>query len=179
MRKFVTPAFILMAGGMIAGLPILEASADAQRGGGRSGGASAGNRSTGASAGNRSSPQVRSQSSSSVNRGTQSASRGNQNVDRSTNVNRNTNVNVDRNVNVDIDNDWDNDYNDYDRHPVARGAAIAATTAIVVGATYRTLPPACAPSPYGGVTYYSCGGAWYQPRYVGSSVEYIVVNQPY
>jgi hypothetical protein len=41
------------------------------------------------------------------------------------------------------------------------------------------LPPACAPSPYGGVTYYSCGGAWYQPRYSGSSVEYVVVNQPY
>ena len=82
-----------------------------------------------------STPQVRSQSSSSVNndRGTQTANRGN------TNVNRNTNVNVDRDVNVDIDNDWDNNYNDYDRHPVARGAAIATTAAIVAGSVYRTL----------------------------------------
>ena len=171
MGKFITPSIIVAAAGLIAGLPIVEATADAQRGGGRAGGA-------------RSAPQVRSQSSSSINhRGTtQAASRGSQNanrganVNRSTNVNRNTNVNIDRDVNVDIDNDWDNDW---DHHPVARGAAIAATTAIVVGATYRALPPACTTTVVNGISYSQCGGYWYQPRYVGSSVEYVVVNSPY
>jgi hypothetical protein len=62
---------------------------------------------------------------------------------------------------------------------VATPIAVATTAAIVAGSVYRTLPPACAPSPYGGVTYYSCGGYWYQPRYAGSSVEYVVVSQPY
>jgi hypothetical protein len=28
------------------------------------------------------------------------------------------------------------------------------------------------------VTYYSCGGTWYQPAYSGDSVTYIVVNAP-
>jgi hypothetical protein len=29
-----------------------------------------------------------------------------------------------------------------------------------------------------GVTYYSCGDAWYQPTYSGGSVTYIVVDAP-
>ena len=106
MRKFVTSSIVLASGVLIAGLPIIGATADAQRGGGRSGGASARQPvSAGASSNRSSTPQARSQSSFlsvNNNRGTQTANRGNQNV------NRDTNVNVDRNVNVDIDNDWDN-----------------------------------------------------------------------
>jgi len=30
----------------------------------------------------------------------------------------------------------------------------------------------------GGVAYQHCGNAWYQPRYAGSQVNYIVVNPP-
>jgi hypothetical protein len=29
-----------------------------------------------------------------------------------------------------------------------------------------------------GVTYYSCGDAWYQSTYSGGSVTYVVVNAP-
>jgi hypothetical protein len=30
----------------------------------------------------------------------------------------------------------------------------------------------------GGVTYYGCGGSWYNQRYVGGQVTYVVVNPP-
>ena len=42
-----------------------------------------------------------------------------------------------------------------------------------------SLPPSCSQRYYGGVTYSYCDGAWYQPQYSGSSVTYVVVNQPY
>jgi hypothetical protein len=29
-----------------------------------------------------------------------------------------------------------------------------------------------------GITYYSCGGDWYQSTYSGGSVTYVVVNAP-
>ena len=29
-----------------------------------------------------------------------------------------------------------------------------------------------------GVTYQNCGGTWYQPQYVGTSVQYVVVTAP-
>jgi hypothetical protein len=98
-----------------------------------------------------------------------------------TNVgNRVGNTNVVNNVNVDVDRGWD--YG----HPVARGAAFgvaAATTAAIttaaIGSRAYALPPACAPYPYGGYSYYSCGGVYYQPQYQGDSVVYVVVNQPH
>jgi hypothetical protein len=30
----------------------------------------------------------------------------------------------------------------------------------------------------GGVAYQQCGNTWYQPRYAGTQVNYIVVNPP-
>jgi hypothetical protein len=30
----------------------------------------------------------------------------------------------------------------------------------------------------GGVTYYQCGTAWYQPAYADGGVTYVVVNPP-
>lgn len=90
------------------------------------------------------------------------------------------NVNVGNSVNVDVDRGWDND--GWDHHPVAAGMAIgtaAAVTSAVVGSMIYSLPPSCANRYYGGVTYSYCNGTWYQPQYAGSSVTYVVVNQPY
>ena len=46
-------------------------------------------------------------------------------------------------------------------------------------AGHDSLPPSCANRYYGGVSYSYCNGTWYQPQYAGSSVTYVVVNQPY
>ena len=39
-----------------------------------------------------------------------------------------------------------------------------------------TLPPACQTVVVNGIAYSQCGSVWYQPQYVGTSVQYIVVN---
>ena len=103
---------------------------------------------------------------------------------RSTNV-RNTsvnNVNVNKNVTVNVDNDrhghggWDNDY-----HPVATAAAVTAAvvvTSAVVGSMVNTVPAGCYPVNYNGIVYQQCGNTWYQPQYVGTQVQYIVINPP-
>ena len=100
----------------------------------------------------------------------------NANVNRNVNanVNRNVNANVNRNVNVDVDVDrnW---------HPVATAAvatAAVATTAAVIGSVTRALPPACVPVQAGAVVYQQCGGVYYQPQYVGTAVQYVVVPAP-
>ena len=102
---------------------------------------------------------------------------------RTTSVN---NVNVNRSTNIDIDVDrdrhhhhhgWDDDY-----HPIATAAAVTAAvvvTSAVVGSIVRTVPPGCVPVNYGGIVYQQCGTTWYQPQYVGSSVQYVVIVQPY
>lgn len=107
----------------------------------------------------------------------------NSNRDVRTNNVRNTsvnNVNVNRNVNVDVDRHgggWNDNY-----HPVATAAAVTATvavTAAVVGSVVRTVPANCAPVNYNGVVYQQCGSTWYQPQYVGTQVQYVVINPPY
>lgn len=88
---------------------------------------------------------------------------------------RNVDINVDRHVDVDVDHRWDWDD---DHHPVARGVAFgtaAAVTAAAVGSLFYSLPPAC--SPYAG-SYYYCGGVYYEPRYQGDTVVYVVVDRP-
>ena len=62
-------------------------------------------------------------------------------------------------------------------HPVARTAAVA-TTAVVVGSMVNTLPPSCSSVMVGNAVYQQCGSAWYQPRYAGSDVTYVVVEPP-
>ncbi|MBP6878044.1 MAG: hypothetical protein KBC34_08480 [Phenylobacterium sp.] len=108
-------------------------------------------------------------------------------VNRNAQVNRggnrvNTgNVNVGNNVNVNVDHDNGWGWDDRDYHPVAAGVAFgtaAAVTSAVIGSRYYSLPPACAPYPYSGLTYYSCGGAYYAPRYEGDTVVYVVVDRP-
>ena len=100
------------------------------------------------------------------------------NVNRSANVNRNANVNVNRNANVNVNRHVDVDVNRRWNHPVGTAVAIGATAA-VIGSIIYSLPPSCSMVQIGGVTYQQCGSTWYQPRYSGSSVQYVVVNSPY
>jgi hypothetical protein len=112
------------------------------------------------------------------------------NLNRNTNINRSANVNVDRNVNRNVDrninrnvdvhryNDIDVDVNRRWNHPVGTAVAIGATAAII-GSIVYSLPPSCSMVNVGGITYQRCGSTWYQPRYAGTSVQYVVVNSPY
>jgi len=62
--------------------------------------------------------------------------------------------------------------------PVAAVAATAAVTAVAVGTVVRSLPPSCRTVMVGNVAYQQCGSTWYQPRYAGSEVSYVVVTAP-
>src|SRR5918993_1373598 len=88
----------------------------------------------------------------------------------------------DRNTNIDIDNDWGGDWNGWGDYPLAAGLAIGATaawaTAVAYGSAYYALPGGCSPYPYHTYTYYSCGGAYYQPQYEGDTVVYVSVPDP-
>jgi hypothetical protein len=112
-------------------------------------------------------------SNTSVNRNVDNA-----NINRTvnnTNINRNiNNVNVNRNydVDVDVDNNW---------HPAARAAAWtagAAVTAAAIGSIAYALPPSCTTVVVGGMSYQQCGSTWYEPRFSGTSVSYVVVSPP-
>ena len=92
----------------------------------------------------------------------------NKNINVNRNSNKNVNVNTSRHVDVDVD---------VDRgfHPVAAVATVAVTAA-VIGSVTRSLPPSgCVPVMVGNVMYQQCGPNWYQPQYVGTSVQYVVV----
>jgi hypothetical protein len=69
----------------------------------------------------------------------------------------------------------------YRPRPVVR-AAVATTavvaTAVAVGTVVRSLPPSCSSVRVGNVAYQQCGQTWYEPRYSGSEVTYVVVNPP-
>ena len=108
---------------------------------------------------------------------TRTSVNANVNQNRNVNVNQNRNVNVNRNVDIDVyvDRGWDRG------HPVATAAAVTAAvvvTAAIVGSVVYSLPPACSMVVINGITYQQCGGAWYQPQYVGTQVTYVVVNPP-
>ncbi len=92
---------------------------------------------------------------------------------------KDVNVNVKRNVNVhrEVHTDWDR----YHYHPVARGVAVgtaAAITAAAIGSVVYSLPSGCGYRVINGVRYYECGGVWYEQRYAGSQLTYIVVPAP-
>ena len=162
---------------------------DAQRGGGRGGGgasrpsASTAQRGGGGGGANR---QVRTSSGSNLN----TASRGNANVNRGNAARTASNSNVNRSgnrynsgnintgdVNVNVDNNCCNGGWGYGAHPVARGAAIA-TTAAVMGSYYASLPSGCVTVVRVGINYSRCGSTWYQPTYSGANVQYMVVAEP-
>jgi hypothetical protein len=94
-------------------------------------------------------------------------------------VNRNTNISSNRNVNVNVEGN--DHWNDWDDHPVATGAAVAAGVALTsaaIGSIAYSVPPSCVPQMVGDVTYQQCGDVWYQPQYAGSNVQYVVVSPP-
>jgi hypothetical protein len=65
--------------------------------------------------------------------------------------------------------------------PVARAAVVgtaAVATAVAVGTVVRSIPPSCTSVMVGNVAYQQCGSTYYQPRYSGSQVTYVVVNPP-
>lgn len=72
--------------------------------------------------------------------------------------------------------DWDDGW-----HPWATAAAVgvvAGVTAAAIGDVYYGLPSNCVSVLVGSVTYFQCGSVWYQPRYAGTGVTYIVVTPP-
>ena len=116
----------------------------------------------------------------------------NRNVNRNTNINRNANINRNRNVNINQNRNVNVNRNvDIDVHHrgyyggccysgLGVGGAVAAgvATAVAVGAIVSTLPSNCTTIMANGVTYQNCGGTYYQPRYSGGNVQYVVVNHP-
>jgi hypothetical protein len=97
-------------------------------------------------------------------------------VNKNVNSNRNVNVNANRHVDIDVDVDHDRHH-----HPIGTAVAVGATVAVtsaIIGSTVYSLPPACVPVVIGNVVYQQCGSVWYQPQYVGTSVQYIVINPP-
>jgi len=117
---------------------------------------------------------------------TRDTTRTNINGGNRTNVNVNTgnrtNVNVNTvnrtNVNVNVHGGYYGGYygGGYYHPGPSVGAVVA--TAIVVGAVVASLPPNCTTIVVNGFAYQNCGGTYYQPRYSGSSVTYVVVNRP-
>jgi len=66
--------------------------------------------------------------------------------------------------------------------PVARAAVVtgaAVATAVAVGTVVNSVPPSCRPVMVGNVAYQQCGNTWYQPRYAGTQVNYVVVPPPH
>jgi len=73
-------------------------------------------------------------------------------------------------------------WNGWGDYPIGAGIAIGAVAGLAAaayGSAYYALPPTgCSPYPYSSYTYYSCGGAWYQPQYEGDTVVYVTVPDP-
>jgi len=112
--------------------------------------------------------QINNTTRTNVNRNVNHNVNVNQNVNHNVNVNQNVNVNRHVDVDVDVDDHW---------HPVAGVVAVAATAA-VVGSVVHSVPPSCVPVMINGMTYQQCGSTWYQPQYVGSTVQYVVIAPP-
>ena len=115
-------------------------------------------------------PQTRNTTRTNINSG----NRANVNV----NAGNRTNVNVNTGHRTDVDVHVHGGYygGGY-YHPGPSVGAVVATT-IVVGAIVASLPPNCTTIIANGFAYQNCGGTYYQPRYSGSSVTYVVVSQP-
>lgn len=66
-------------------------------------------------------------------------------------------------------------------HPWATAAVIGATTAtaLAIGTQVASVPPDCVSVVANNVAYQHCGSTWYQPRYVGSTVQFVVVPAPW
>src|SRR5262245_118585 len=124
----------------------------------------------------------------SVNRNTHAHSNTNLNSnttfnrEQTVNVTPDVNLNVNRHVDVNVNRGYYGGYGCcYNPHPVATAAAVttaAVVTAAAIGSIVHTLPPACTVVVVGNVSYQQCGSTWYQPQFVGTSVQYVVVTAP-
>lgn len=54
----------------------------------------------------------------------------------------------------------------------------AAVTAAAIGSIVYDLPQTCTLTTVNGVTYENCNNVWYRPEYVGTTVQYVVVEAP-
>ncbi|MDX3885341.1 MAG: hypothetical protein QHC65_13025 [Sphingomonas sp.] len=68
---------------------------------------------------------------------------------------------------------------------IGSAAASSDTTVVVpaaatgtVGTVVTVLPAGCVATPIGAVPYERCGTVWYQPQFVGTAVQYLVVAPP-
>ena len=59
----------------------------------------------------------------------------------------------------------------------AAAAAHAAASALPIGTMVSNLPPGCASTVIGGVSYFNCGGVFYRAGFQGNNIVYIV-SQP-
>ncbi len=166
----------LLAGSTLLLGTLLSSPASAQRGGmHRGGGAVHGG-------------AARANAHTSVNRGgggqIQRNANGNRDINRNhdvnRDVNRNVNRHVDRDVNVNVDY-HDDHWNRWDDHPFATAAAVTAGVAVtsaVIGSMVYSIPPSCVTTVINGMAYQQCGNVWYEPRYAGTTVQYVVINAP-
>lgn len=60
---------------------------------------------------------------------------------------------------------------------VAAGVAVGAAAA-AIGSVAYALPAGCSAVEVNGIVYQQCGSVWYQPRYAGNGVSYVVVARP-
>ncbi|MBW8373222.1 MAG: hypothetical protein K0M59_04330 [Stenotrophomonas sp.] len=56
-------------------------------------------------------------------------------------------------------------------------AGVAVTSA-VIGSIVNSVPPSCVTTVINGMAYQQCGNVWYEPRYAGTTVQYVVINPP-
>ncbi|AOX60898.1 hypothetical protein BIZ42_00960 [Stenotrophomonas sp. LM091] len=66
-------------------------------------------------------------------------------------------------------------------HPFWDAAAFTAGVAVtsaVIGSVVYSLPVDCSTVIVNGLGYQRCDNAWYQPRYSGTTVQYVVVDAP-
>jgi hypothetical protein len=88
---------------------------------------------------------------------------------------------INRDVNIDRDFDGDWDWDD-DGCCWGVGAGIVAGAATAAALSYGTvvyaLPTGCSTVIVNGISYYDCSGTWYEPQFVGQTVEYTVVAPP-
>ena len=66
----------------------------------------------------------------------------------------------------------------YYRAPAAVVYGVPAAATIAIGATVMSLPPSCSTLVVNGLTYYNCGGTYYQAAYDGPNLVYVVVEPP-
>lgn len=112
---------------------------------------------------------------------------GNQNRPGGNHIGNNNNVNVNVNGGDRYHGGYHGGYdNGYHHHhdvwrAVGTAAAVTATVAVtsaVIGSMTYTRPSGCITTIVNGLSYLQCGSSWYQPSYVGSQVQYVVVGVP-